>query len=184
MELSPPGTLGHIPRYQEVQHEAFPPSPPLHCLCADINKLFRWLFGLFKSVLFSCISKNTQFVTDANLSVGCDLNFLVALPIPAWTHGQEHRREEVLSNLLPEPLELHRGREGGCEGHSQDPTELEWSKNKVTVKKKPIYEWRWERDRADWGLDYVGEGSTGVRGHNPPRFSLTSKPPAACAWDE
>lgn len=30
----------------------------------------------------------------------------------------------------------------------------------------------------------MGEGLTGVRGHNPPRFSLTSKPPAACAWDE
>lgn len=57
-------------------------------------------------------------------------------------------------------------------------------KQSYCEKKKPTYEWRWERDRADWGLDYVGEGLTGVRGHNPPRFSLTSKPPAACAWDE
>lgn len=61
-----------------------------------------------------------------------------------------------------------------------------WSdpKTQLLWEKKPTYEWRWERDRADWGLDYVGEGSTGVRGHNPPRFSLTSKPPASCAWDE
>lgn len=112
----------------------------------------------------------------------------MALPIPAWTPGQGRGREDVNAAAAPTCPQSRWSSTAAVRGPVRATARIprSWSdpKTKLLWKKKPPYEWRWERDRADWGLDYVGEGLTGVRGHNPPRFALTSKPPAACAWDE